>query len=139
MRAGLIKPGRDYDFVAQTLLPRPINQSWQVRLPMTAWRFGAGSTTLVSGRAFVIGVQSLQVFLTDFAKGIKAGTSKPTVIGAKMAFHYCWFLASTIAFLHLCFALAIRVHGMPVVHLSRHLFMPLYAAVPSCMDIIWMD
>ena len=86
MRAGVIKPGRNYDFVAQTLLPGPINRSWQVRLPTTAWRFGAGPTTSVSGRAFANGVRSLRILLTDLAEGIKAGTSKPTVVERKNGF-----------------------------------------------------
>ena len=55
------------------------------------------------------------LLLSDLAEGIKPGSSKSTVIGTEVPVHYRWFLASMVAILYLCFALAFSVYRVPMV------------------------
>ena len=55
------------------------------------------------------------LLLSNGAEGIKPGSSKSTVIGTEVPVHYRWFLASMVAILYLCFALAFSVYRVPMV------------------------
>ena len=55
------------------------------------------------------------LLLSYVAEGIKLGSSKSTVIGTEVPVHYRWFLASMVAILYLCFALAFSVYRVPMV------------------------
>ncbi len=55
------------------------------------------------------------LLLSNLAEGINPGSSKSTVIGTEVPVRYRWFLATMVAILYLCFALAFSVYRVPMV------------------------
>ena len=56
-----------------------------------------------------------KVLLSNVAEGIKPRSGKSTVIGTEVPVHDRGFLATVVAILYLCFALAFSVYRVPMV------------------------